>query len=258
MECVKIIPNILNSGCDAHIALKEHIDLLDMTYSYAKMMQYRIAGFSSEECNDIYYVAYEDGKMLSRLWNGWGRHKNAIGNFGNFLTIPEARGKGYGGLLLEMWFKDINEHEDAPLGLFCSAGSKELVALYKKFGFRLAVRNTETGPLYKPLKDSPETFEELYKKYYVPSEKLIAKAATIEYRHEIDLLLKFALLDLGEQFGFEEVGSLEEVFMLKPECSAKILFTENGNVAGWQYINEQGKVFTQVYPLYKDVQIINL
>jgi hypothetical protein len=255
MEVFKIIPGNENNAA-ALDALKEHIKTLDNTLSYAKMINYRVNGYAAEECNDIYYVAVENGKFLSRLWNGWGKHKNAIGNFGNFYTDITARGKGIGGTLLSKWYEDISACDNAPLALFCSAGSKELVSLYKKHGFSLAVRNTETGPLYKPLNDSPDNFEAFCKKYYKPSDVLFSKKATVEYRHEIDLLLKFALLDLGLTFGFAGVSSLEEVLMLKENCDANILFTNENVVAGWQFVDESGKVYTQVYPIYTDAKII--
>lgn len=253
MEFVKVI--IDGNSSNALNALREHIKTLDKKLSYAKMMEYRTNGMAKHECVDTYYIAYENGKMLSRLWNGWGRHKNAIGNFGNFLTLEEARGKGLGGALLKMWINDISQRNDAPLGLFCSAGSVELVELYAKYGFSLAVKNTSTGPLYKPLNGSPLRFSEFCEKYYTPSSRLYAKKASVEYRHEIDCLLKFALLDNDMKFGFEEVNSLEEILMFN-KYEARILFNENNKVAGWQIVFPDGSIKTQVYPLYTDSEII--
>ena len=254
MDFSKII--IDGESSSALRALKEHINTLDKTLSYAKMMEYRTNGMAKDECIDTYYIAYENEKMLSRLWNGWGRHENAIGNFGNFLTLEEARGKGVGGKLLKMWIDDISARQDSPLGLFCSAGSVELVNLYAKYGFSLAVKNTITGPLYKPLNDSPLTFSEFCEKYYTPSDKLYVRKASVEYRHEIDCLLKFALLNNDVEFGFEEAKSIEEILMFK-KYGANILFTKDNKVAGWQILLSDGCVKTQVYPLYNDSEIIH-
>ena len=60
--------------------------------SYAEVMRLRVAGALAGECTDTYFVALDAGKCVSRLWNGWGRHEGAIGNFGNFLTLEEYRG----------------------------------------------------------------------------------------------------------------------------------------------------------------------
>lgn len=239
-------------------ALKDHVSKLDLTLSYAKMICNRVDGKYKDQCTDIYFVAHEDNKMFSRLWYGWGNHKNLIGNFGNFLTIEEARGMGIGREMLKMWNDDVAKRQELPLGLFCSAGSKELVSLYAKFGFRLAVRNTEVGPLYKPLGDSPETFFEFCEKYYTPTEKLYAKKATVEYRHEIDCLLKFALLDRGLTFGFDEASCIEETLVFNKNIDVNILFTEDNKVGGWQIILPDGTVKNQVFPAYIDTKIENV
>lgn len=255
MKYTKFVAGVDNESTPA---LKEHILTLNLSLSYAKMISNRVEGLYKNQCTDVYFVAHDNGKMFSRLWHGWGNHNNSIGNFGNFLTIEEARGMGIGREMLKMWCDDIKKRENLPLGLFCSAGSKELVKLYSKFGFRLAVRGTEVGPLYKPLGESPETFVEFCEKYYTPTDKIYAKKANVEYRHEIDCLLKFALLDNGLKFGFDEVSCIEEIFAFDTNFSANILFTSNDRVAGWQIILPDGTVKTQVYPIYNDVKIENV
>ena len=65
--------------------------------SYASMMARRISGAVAHECHDPFYVAHEDGKAASRLWMGWGRHKDAIGNWGNFYTVEAYRRRGTDG-----------------------------------------------------------------------------------------------------------------------------------------------------------------
>ena len=238
--------------------LKEHMESYDMTLSYAKMIMNRVEGKYKDQCTDIYFVAHDENKLYSRLWYGWGNHKDSIGNFGNFLTIEDARGMGIGKEMLKMWQNDIEEREELPVGLFCSAGSKELVRLYSKFGFRLAVHGTEVGPLYKPLGNSPETFAEFCEKYYTPTDMLYAKKAKAEFRHEIDCLLKFALLDNGLKFGFDEASCLEEILVFDKKISANILFIEDNRAVGWQIILPDCTVKTQVYPLYSDTKIQNV
>ena len=59
----------------AYKALYDMMECFDTDKVYADMMRYRINGRAAGECNDVYYVAYEDGKGLSRHWMGFGKHK---------------------------------------------------------------------------------------------------------------------------------------------------------------------------------------
>ncbi len=121
MNYNKIIIGSSNTTADA---LKKHILTLDLSLSYAQMMLNRVNGIYKDQCVDTYYIAQDNGEMFSRLWNGWGKHTNAVGNFGNFLTLEKARGMGLGRELLSMWNKDISEREDIPLALFLQCGKQ--------------------------------------------------------------------------------------------------------------------------------------
>ncbi len=218
--------------------------------SYADMMRLRISGGVSEECYDTYFVAHKNGEALSRLWHGWGKHPDAIGNFGNFLTLEHLQGQGIGKQMMEVWKETIRDEKNKPLGLFCS--SKERPAqMYFRYGFRPALKGKSYGPLYLPLGNSPETFQEFCEMYYKPADKLIARSATVEYRHEIDLLLKFALLDRGLRFGIGGFTVIEEALLYAPG-KAEQLFTPDGHCVGWRVGDE-----VQVYPLYEGLEIQN-
>jgi len=215
--------------------------------SYADMIRLRISGGAAAECDDTYFVALEGEKCLSRLWHGWGRHENAIGNFGNFLTLEEARGTGVGRRLLHMWMEDLEVKETKPLALFCSA-KEEIAPIYFPYGFRPALAGRTFGPLYKPVGDSPETFGEFCEQYYEPADELICRKATVGWRHEIDCLLKFALADRGLPFGFGEIN-LEAALLYHPG-KAELLFTPSGRCVGWMFEGEK-----QVFPAYSDATI---
>ena len=77
----------------AYYAISEMMRDFDTDKSYADMMRYRISGNAADECNDIYYVTHEGQKALARHWMGFGKHENAVGNWGNFYTDPEYRRK---------------------------------------------------------------------------------------------------------------------------------------------------------------------
>ena len=83
----------------------------------------------------------------------------------------------------------------------CTAATGELTQLYGRFGFKPAIEGTDFGFLYMPLGNSPDTFREFHKTYYQPSDILYHRRASINYRHEIDCLLRFTYKDMGLEFG---------------------------------------------------------
>ena len=231
-------------------ALEEMMREVDVGVSYADTIRLRLSGALADQCNDTYYVALDGDRALARHWNGWGKHPDAIGNWGNFYTDAACRGQGIGGALLRFWEEDFNAREDLPLCFLCSAATRELVAWYSKFGFRVAIEGTEFGALYMPIGNSPSSFREFYTGYYKPSAVLYHKRATFEHRHEIDCLLRFALRDLGASFGIGECTSLESALLYYPE-RAGLLFSLDGHCVGWSIDGE-----IQTYPLYEHSEIV--
>ena len=109
---------------EAQKALFSMMDGLDVGVDYADMIRLRMDGRVAAECYDAYYVAREGEKGLSRLWNGWGKHKDAIGNWGNFFTDEKMRGQGVGGGLLGFWHEDLQGEAEMPLCLCCTAANE--------------------------------------------------------------------------------------------------------------------------------------
>lgn len=213
--------------------------------SFADMMRLRIAGKVSSQCTDTYYVAHEDGVCYSRLWNGWGVHKDAVGNFGNFMTVDACRGQGIGKKMLQMWHDDLQARKDKPLALFCTVNARA-AKLYYPYGFRHAINRDGDGRLYLPTGDCPETFQQFCQMYYTPSDILFVRPATVQYRHEIDCLLNFAFADMGMEFEIGDLLKIEQALLYDPG-RAQMLFTENGRCVGWQ---ADGTV--RVHPQYKE------
>ena len=245
----KYIPE--DKECVAGELIGRMMEGFDADKSYADMMRYRISGRAANECRDVYYVAHNGEKAVGRLWNGWGRHRDAIGNWGNFYTDESCRGQGIGGGLLKLWQQDFQNEAEPPLCFLCTAATKELTDLYGRLGFRPAIEGRDCGPLYKPNGDSPESFKEFCAAYYKPSSVLYLKEASVGFRHEIDCLLKFAFVDMGIKFGFQSVKSVEEALLYNKE-RAGMLFSEDGHCVGWSF---DGQI--QMHPLYKNATVIS-
>lgn len=236
---------------DAAKALAAWLDSLAPDGSYLPMMQYRVAGKAADRCEDTYYIAVGEGKALARLWNGWGKHPGAVGNFGNFFTVKEARGQGIGRKLLDAWYEDLLGKEERPIGLFCSAANTFLLDLYGGYGFTQAVILPEYSMLYKPLDGSPAAFSELCEDYYCSAKSLSLRPASVEWRHEIDCLLKFALAAEGERFGFPGCASLEETVVWPHIGQAGLLFTEKDRPVGWSFTPVGGETRWQIHPKFR-------
>ena len=125
--------------------------------SYADAMRARVSGALAEECTDNYFVAHEHGACVSRLWYGWGTHKDSIGNFGNFLTLESHRGQGIGTKLLEMWYADLQGRADLPLGLFCTSAPRA-ARMYEQYGMHPITDGATYGPPICRLATAPKAF----------------------------------------------------------------------------------------------------
>lgn len=233
---------------EAGKAIEEMLRDYDHGATYADMMRLRISGGVSDQCADTYFVAHEDGVCYSRLWHGWGKHKDAVGNFGNFMTLESCRGQGIGKKMMELWHQDIQNREDKPLALFCSSKERP-THLYYPYGFRPAIEGTRYGHLYYPIGDSPETFRQFCEMYYQPADFLLSRPATVQYRHEIDCLLRFAYADMRMEFEIGDLMKMEEALLYHPG-RAQMLFTEAGRCVGWQ-----ADGVTRVHPQYKNTKI---
>lgn len=234
---------------EAQTALSTMLENENVGTSYADMMRYRISNNAAEECIDTYYVAHKDGKAYSRLWNGWGRHEGAVGNFGNFVTVEELRGQGIGHRMLEFWYEDIKSRTDLPLCFLCM-GEKRAAKLYFPYGFRTIEKGAEYGPLFMPLGNSHADFVDFCDAYYQPSALLFRRPATLEWRHEIDCLLKYSMWSIGLDYTIN--GRILEQALLYSPGSAELLFTENERCVGWIL----GGII-KVHPTYERSEIIN-
>ena len=233
---------------DAQTALSEMLKDENIGQSYADMMRYRVANRAKDMCNDVYFVAHADKKAYSRLWNGWGKHSDAIGNFGNFVTLEEVRGQGLGHKMLDVWFDDLQTRDNKPLCFLCM-GEKRAAKLYFPYGFQTIEKGAEWGPLFMPLGDSPKDFREFCESYYLPSDILFRRHASLEWRHEIDCLLKYSMWAMGLDYKIN--GTILEQALLYSPNSAELLFTDQNRCVGWIYNGE-----ICVHPVYSKCEIV--
>lgn len=229
--------------------------------SYARMMAFRLAGEAAAECEDIYFIATESGRCVSRLWFGWGKHAGAVGNFGNFRTADELQGRGIGGRLFTMLAEALCLESKPPLALFCTSDKPHLVRLYGKIGFRPALANAASGPLYCPLAYSPESFAEFRRRYYRPALRLSLRPGTVGRRHEIDCLLNFALRDEGKDTGARPgaFSSFEAAFLAVTENPSlgklEVLITEDERTVGWSFTPRDGTREMLLHPGFRELPI---
>ncbi len=216
----------------------------------------RLAGNTARQCRDVYFIATDNGECVSRLWYGWGKHRDSIGNFGHFNTREDHRKEGIGGELVKRCFADMEQRRELPLCLFCTSSKPYLVQLYGRHGFRPALRGTDCGYLYCPLGESPGSFQEFCLQYYQPRGNWRLLPGTLEYRHEIDCLLRFALADAGEEkFGWPDMQNYESAWA---SCSAdpsngllNVIADESGHIFGWAYTPHGGQRRLQVHPRFR-------
>ena len=212
-----------------------------------RFLRMRLYGELADVSNDLFFLTHDEKKGLSRIWMGYGKHDNSVCNWGAVYTPEEHRGNGYCTNGLKYCFEYIDNMDEAPLALFCTAGTLELTNLYKKYGWTTAIKGRDKGPLYRPLGDSPESFQEFCKEYYTESDELYVIDATFEWRNEIDCLLRFALIDSGEAFGIKGNNDMWPILMNEPE-RVKIILTKENKCVGWMLDGE-----SQLYPLYRNI-----
>lgn len=247
MVLEKHIPG--QNGTSAHIALRNSITAAPNKTPTHEVLLRHIDGVFADECDETFYVAHEDGRLISRLWMGFGKHKDAIGNWGYFFTDPDFRGQGIGGSVLKLWHEDFLSRSDLPLCFLCTTGSQRITEYYGKFGFRPAIEGTTFGPLYMPVSDSPATFGEFCEKYYQPSEKLRVAPATMEFRHEIDCILRFYFMSCYREYGIGEFNGVDVAILQAPERT-QMLFSDDGHCVGWGVDG-----IYRIHPIYEKLKI---
>ena len=213
-------------------------------------MEMRFKGEIVDVCTDIFFLTHDDENLLSHIWMCYGKHENSVSNWGAVFTPEEFRGKGYCAKTLEYCFKEIDALENGPTALLCTAGSDRLAKLYAKYGFVPALRSASCGPLYRPVGNNSKNFQDFCKNYYTETDKLFAVKADFGWRNEIDCLLKFALLDIGELISIKGFNNLATLLLKEPERT-KVILTKDNKCVGWMVDNE-----VQLPPLYRDIKNI--
>jgi hypothetical protein len=100
-------------------------------------------------------------------------------------------------------------------------------------------------------RNSPKSFAEFCESYYTKTDELRAIDAHFGWRNEIDCLLKFALWNMGEEFGILGVGALYELLMADAS-RANIILTKEDKCVGWSIDG-----VLQLHPKYRGIEIID-
>lgn len=219
--------------------------LYDMIPQDDIFLQYRLQGNLLDVSNETFFLAHENGKGLSRIWMSYGKQENAVSNWGAVYTQEEARGRGICRLLLDYCFDEIDKMENPPSALFCTAG--DIARVYKRYGFVPAIKGADQGPLYRPMGDSPATFQEFCEKYYTPADELYIVPGTFGWRNEIDCLLRFALVDMGKNLEINGITNFWPIVLYEPE-RGKVLLTKDNKCVGWMVDDTM-----QLHPAYAHV-----
>ena len=259
--CYTFVPRSANTRDAEEAAMALDLRLqTESDLSYAKMIRYRLAGKAASVCEDRYFIAMDGSQCISRIWYGWGRHACAVGNFGNFMTAEEYQGRGIGSMVFRELQKSVEKSSDLPLGLFCSCSQMHLVKMYGRLGFRPAIAGTDRGALYCPLGGSPGSFDEFCDMYSTESDSLHFAPGTVEYRHEVDCLLNFALRTCSEALGLASFRNYEGAFLALEEDPAlgklERIATQEDKTVGWAFTpsgSDQREI--QLHPRYRNMPI---
>lgn len=209
-------------------------------------MEVRFSEQILDVCTDIYFATYDGDELLSRIWMSYGHHPAPVSNWGAVYTNEAHRGKGYCTKTLDYCFEEIPKLQ-GPVALMCTA-SEGLTKVYGRYGFVPALRGATYGPLYRPLGDSPKTFQEFCEAYFTETDELYIVKADFGWRNEVDCLLRFALRDLGENLEIKGVDYLADLLLETPE-RAKVILTGNQKCVGWMVDDEM-----QLHPKYRNVK----
>lgn len=161
---------------------------------------------------DCYFTGEIEGKIVGQVWYGWGRHEQPIANFGQVYVDQDYRGLGITSILMKYLHEDFKA--SPVIGAFCTCGIPSIANLYRPSGFRQIYSGSSR--LYSPGSDAPEDFNDLSEQYYEPTSTLRVVPGNMEYRHEIDCLLKFTLeskkLEALQRFSPAEVENYQNAF----------------------------------------------
>ena len=254
----RYIPRAINSDQALDFA-RQHETLIHTQYSthemppHLKSILRRSIG-AVPECEDRFFLASVDGQYAGRLWYGWGRHLDAIGNFGHFEVLEKYQGKGVGRTLLKRFEQDLHHGACRASAIFCSTDSRWMVNICRTMGFRMVDDGQEHGDLFCPVSPNvPKNFKDFCCEYYQPSDKVYMRKATMEYRHELDCLLKICFRKMKLSYEAAGFDSFEAACHHAGQTRKPLycFFTENGHCVGWMFQN--CKI---LYPLYSESEII--
>ena len=201
----------------------------------------RLAGEFCDVADDRFFFAKIDGEIVGQMWYGWGRHEQPVANFGQVYVATRHRRKG----IAERLFSAFCEHffnDSPPIAAFCSTGSEWVANIYKSGGFRTIDPEAAYGPLYCPKPGLPDTFDDFSERFYSGqfAGSVHAVPATMEYRHEIDCVLKFTKIRRGVPP--KSIPSFQQAYFDKLDGKGDlvVLMSPRDRPLGWHFTPYDG------------------
>ena len=186
---------------------------------------------------DRYFIGEINGRIAGQVWYGWGCHKRPVANFGQVYVDLDFRGLGITNILMKYLHADF---ESSPvMGAMCTCMAPWITDIYRPYGFHQTY--PDSPRLYCPGAGSPFDFKDLSEEYYKNSSALRVLPGTMEYRHEIDCLLKFTLelkkKTAQRNFVASAVTSYQDALFKQEDKQGRIfvVLSDDGRCIGWSF-----------------------
>jgi len=186
---------------------------------------------------DRYCTGEIDGRIAGQVWYGWGRHERPAANFGQVYVDRDYRGLGVTNILMKYLHEDFKT--SPVIGAMCTCSVPWIRDIYKPYGFHQTY--PDSPRLYCPGPGSPFEFKDLAEQYYRSGFALRVVPGTMEYRHEIDCLLKFTLelkkKTVLRSFAASAVTSYQDALFKQEDNRGRIfvVLTLDGRCVGWTF-----------------------
>jgi len=209
-----------------------------------RCIRQRLRGDYAAFCVDKYFLGEIHGRIAGQIWYGYATAGTGIANFGHVYTEPEHRKKGIADELMKV-FKAAFDASPVHAAL-CGTGTPWVARMYFRYGFQPVVQGAETGPLVLFKEGRGRGFRAFEEEYFRPGQDVAVLPGTMAYRHDIDKMLKNALLIRNKQS--KRVAMASRVATYQDACFlvedgrglVAVARAARGSVVGWSFCLNTG------------------